>query len=237
MNPAPLTKTRKRGSIKKCGSEPRPFLALGWILGRRRSGVNIKRCRVKKDLRERILKRRNREPELLQRTKSEKIRERLFSLGEFKEADIILFYLSKGSEVRTGEAIEKVLLKGKRVALPRIERKEIILREIKNLGRDVEKGSFGILEPRAGSTKEVLPEEPDLLILPGVAFDLGGRRIGYGKGYYDRFLEKIPSGIPLIGLAYDFQIVKSFPAKRGDRRVSKVVTEERVISAKCKISN
>ena len=126
--------------------------------------------------------------------------------------------------------MEEALREGKRVLLPKVRGREIYLGEIKALEKDVEKGSFGILEPKEVSFKKVSPQEIDLVILPGIAFDLKGGRIGYGKGYYDRFLRKLPKRIPLIGLAYDFQVVKNIFGKKHDRRVSKVITETRIIS-------
>ncbi len=185
---------------------------------------------IKESIRKRILTRRNREPQYLGRKKSQRIKKRLFSLKEFKKAHTILFYYSKGSEVGTREMMEEALRKGKRVLLPRVRRREIDLGEVKDLKKDVEKGSFGIPEPKETS-KKTTPREIDLVILPGIAFDLKGRRIGYGKGYYDRFLKKFPRTIPLIGLAYDFQIVNHLPGERYDRRVGKIITETRIIDA------
>lgn len=182
----------------------------------------------KRRIREEILSRRDKEPEDLRGKKSRRIKKRLFSLKEFKEAHTILFYYSKGSEVKTKEMMEEALRKGKRVLLPRVRRREIYLGEIKDLEKDVEKGSFGILEPKEAS-KKATPKGIDLVILPGIAFDLKGRRVGYGLGYYDRFLRKIPKRIPLIGLAYNFQVVKNISGKKHDRKVSKVITETRIL--------
>ena len=184
---------------------------------------------MKRRIREKILSRRNKEPEDLRRKKSRRIKERLFSLLEFKEAHTILFYLAKDSEVETREAVEEALLKEKRVVLPMVKGKELLLGEIKDLRQEVEMGGFGILEPKEVSFKEVSPQEIDLVILPGIAFDLKGGRIGYGKGYYDRFLGKLPREIPLVGLAYHFQIVAHLPIKEHDRKVFKVITERGVL--------
>lgn len=184
----------------------------------------------KKRIREKILSRRDREPEGLRRKKSRKIKKRLFSLKEFKKAHTILFYYSKGSEVETREMMEEALRKGKRVLLPKVRGREIYLGEITDLEKDVEKGSFGVLEPKETS-KKTTPKGIDLVILPGIAFGLKGERIGYGKGYYDHFLKKIPKKIPLIGLAYGFQVIKNISGKKHDRRVSKVITETRIIDA------
>jgi len=182
----------------------------------------------KRRIREEILSRRDKEPEDLRGKKSRRIKKRLFSLREFKSAHTILFYYSKGSEVETKEMMEEALLEGKRILLPKVRGREIYLGEIKDLEKDVEKGRFGILEPKETS-KKTTPREINLVILPGIAFDLKGRRIGYGKGYYDRFLKKFPRTTPLIGLAYDFQVVNSLPGKRHDRRVGKIITETLIL--------
>ena len=183
----------------------------------------------KRRIREEILSRRDREPEDLRRKKSRKIKKRLFSLKEFNKAHTILFYYSKGSEVETEEMMEEALRKGERVLLPKVREREIYLGEIKGLEKDVEKGSFGILEPKE-TYRKTTPRGIDLVILPGIAFDLKGERIGYGEGYYDYFLKKIPKRILLIGLAYDFQVIKNISGKKHDRRVSKVITETQIIS-------
>jgi len=185
---------------------------------------------VKERLRKRILTRRDKESKDRRRKKSRKIRKRLFSLEEFKKAHTILFYYSKGSEVETKKMIEEVLRKGKKVLLPKVRERKIYLGEIKDLEKDVEKGIFGILEPKETSRKTT-PKGIHLVILPGIAFDCKGRRIGYGKGYYDRFLKKFPRTIPLIGLAYDFQVVNHLSSERYDRRVWKIITERRIIDA------
>jgi 5-formyltetrahydrofolate cyclo-ligase len=210
MNPAP------QGRASPCPSK------------KRGARVNIKRCEVKRGIREKILSRRDKEPEDIRRKKSQRIRERLFSLKEFKKAHIILFYYSKGSEVGTREMMEKSLREGKRVLLPKVRGREIYLGEITDLGKDVEKGSFGVLEPKETS-KKTTPKGIDLVILPGIAFDLKGERIGYGKGYYDRFLKRLPKRVSLVALAYNFQVVNNFSGKRHDRRVWKIITETRIM--------
>ena len=190
--------------------------------------MNIKRSGVKRSIREKILSIRDKEPEDLRKKKSRRIKKRLFSLKEFKKAHTILFYYSKGSEVETREMMEDALQKGKRVLLPKVRGRKIYLGEVTDLGKNVEKGSFGVLEPKETS-KKTTPKGIELVILPGIAFGLKGERIGYGKGYYDRFLRKIPREIPLVGLAYHFQIVDHIPIKKHDRIVFKVLTETQIL--------
>jgi 5-formyltetrahydrofolate cyclo-ligase len=94
---------------------------------------------------------------------------------------------------------------------------------------DLEIGSYGILEPRADSVKEISINEIDLIIVPGVGFDESGYRIGHGKGYYDNLL-KISKSAMYIGLAFEFQIVKKIPIESHDLPVNIIITENRIIN-------
>ncbi|RLF39548.1 MAG: 5-formyltetrahydrofolate cyclo-ligase, partial [Thermoplasmata archaeon] len=95
--------------------------------------------------------------------------------------------------------------------------------EIENLD-DLERGAFGILEPQ---NKKIYTGDIDIIIVPGIAFDFRGYRIGYGKGFYDRFLRGADA--LKIGIAYDFQIVKQIPEDDGDVPVDIIVSEKRVL--------
>jgi 5-formyltetrahydrofolate cyclo-ligase len=155
--------------------------------------------------------------------KSVIIKKKLFSLPEFEKAGYVMFYASKADEVKTDNMIDEALGMGKRVVLPYCAAGEnIVPREI--TGReDLEKGIYGIYQPKRRDT-EVPLEKIDLVITPGVAFDRHNRRLGRGKGYYDKFLEKLPRGKKTIGLAFDFQIVEDLPEDPHDVPVSKVIT-------------
>lgn len=156
--------------------------------------------------------------------KSRMIQKKLFSLPEFRKAKTVMFYASKPNEVSTYEMIDGALGAGKKVALPRCaSQKTFVPKEISNRHTDLEKGSYGIYEPLRQKT-DVRPERIDLVVVPGVAFDIENGRLGRGKGYYDRFLKKVPPGRTIIGLAFDFQIVKSLPKDSHDIPVSKVIT-------------
>jgi 5-formyltetrahydrofolate cyclo-ligase len=89
-------------------------------------------------------------------------------------------------------------------------------------------GAYNILEPRQECVNEVSPESIDLMIVPGVAFDCQGNRIGHGMGYYDRLLQK-KMRAHYFGLAFELQIVESIPSEKHDIKVEKIVTEERII--------
>ncbi|VVC02770.1 5-formyltetrahydrofolate cyclo-ligase family protein [Candidatus Burarchaeum australiense] len=175
---------------------------------------------------EMLAKRKSHACELVEK-KSAAIMERLFGLKEFAEAKTILFYAAKKDEVQTRCMVQKALDQGKRVALPItvVEGKNLVLAEIRNLDR-LEAGAFGVPEPM--DYVPVDPEDVDLVVVPGVAFDLHGDRLGHGMGYYDKLLKQIPDAV-FVGLAFEFQIVDDIPEEEHDVAVHKVVTEERVI--------
>jgi len=99
---------------------------------------------------------------------------------------------------------------------------------LKNLN-ELEPGAFNILEPKKEFFRPVSPDDIDLVIIPGVAFDKDGDRIGYGMGFYDRFLRSMKKNIPVVALAYEFQIVDDIPVDDTDVTVHKIITEERII--------
>lgn len=160
--------------------------------------------------------------------KSAEIGERLFSLDAFAKARTVLFYAAKGDEVQTKGMILRALSEGKRVALPVVREQDLVLSEIKSFEMgDLSPGRFGILEP-----KIIVPVEPgeiEAVIVPGVAFDEHGNRVGFGKGYYDRLLKRLEKRIPRIGLAYEFQVVPGIPAGKWDMPVHTIITEKRIL--------
>jgi len=186
----------------------------------------------KEEIRKKILSLRNSQSPFQAMTKSYRIKERLFRLPEFINARTILFYVSTKDEVKTESMIKSALEYGKRVVVPISDLKERILHlsEIKDFDNELELGTFNILEPKERFLRPVLPEEIDLVIVPGVAFDRKGNRIGYGMGFYDRFLRKIKRKILRIGLAYEFQIVDNILSRDKDVTIDKIVTEKRVIN-------
>lgn len=100
---------------------------------------------------------------------------------------------------------------------------------IKNLESDLVKGNFGILEPDILRAEAARPTDISLAIVPGVAFDLNRHRIGFGKGFYDRFLPELSPDAAKIGLAYELQLVDFIEADEYDIRLDMVITEKRII--------
>lgn len=161
------------------------------------------------------------------RRKSLVIQQRLISLEEYSRAKVLVLYSSIHNEVETQEVIEFSLNSGKKVILPAVSDGNLLFREIAEVS-DMHKGKFGILEPRR--TNMVIDlDQADLIVLPGVAFDLNGHRIGYGKGYYDKSLRHLEGQGKLVGLCYDFQLVEEIAGEPHDVRVDMIITERRII--------
>ena len=157
---------------------------------------------------------------------SRKIEENLFSCKDFLNRDYVLYYLSFGKEVRTDSMIEHSLKLGKAVYVPRIikNKNKLEICEIKNLKTDFEFNDFGIREPFG--VPAALSTKIDAIVVPGVAFDCSGGRIGFGGGYYDKLFVELLGNSLCLGLAYDFQLVDSLYQDVWDKKVQKIFTEK-----------
>ena len=167
---------------------------------------------TKQDLRERglTLLRSQREEERLKKSLS--IKDRLFANNDILNAKTILFYASFDGEVNTFPMIKEARQLGKRVALPRIDKEAgEFTPELYKDSQELESGPFGIKQPKSDPAGSLAIEDVDAIVVPGVAFDLDNYRLGRGGGFYDRFLSKIHSRVPSIGLAFDFQCVDQIP--------------------------
>lgn len=151
--------------------------------------------------------------------------ERFLDLPEVQRAKTIMLFSHFGSEVPTGSLIQRLHERGVVVALPRIEDAHLVPLAHAP-GDPTSTTSFGAREPVDGTPID--PASIDVVAVPGVAFDRGGRRIGYGGGYYDRFLRGLPAFT--VALAFDLQVLEeALPAGRFDLPVQAVVTEEETI--------
>ncbi|MBE0478478.1 5-formyltetrahydrofolate cyclo-ligase [Candidatus Aerophobetes bacterium] len=169
--------------------------------------------------------------------KSEKIRENLFKIPVFKRSNMILFYISLPEEVQTYRMIADSLKVGKRVAVPVVDlvKKEIIPFEIKNPQVKLESGPFDVPEPVNDERYPLSLKEIELVIVPGVAFDAQGGRVGFGGGFYDRFLEKLSSRVIPVALAFECQIVDKVPCDEHDMAVDYIITEKKIVRCRnCK---
>ncbi|WP_370642604.1 5-formyltetrahydrofolate cyclo-ligase [Tepidanaerobacter sp. GT38] len=158
--------------------------------------------------------------------KSDTIMSTLFSTDYYKKAKVVMFYVDMRNEVMTKKAIIKALSEGKRVVVPRVKKGYGLLAiEIKSLD-ELKTGTFGVLEPP--EREEVILEEIDLVVVPGVVFDKKGYRIGYGGGYYDRFLPKLRKDAKKIAVAFEMQMVDFIPAESHDIKMDAIITEKRL---------
>lgn len=166
-----------------------------------------------------MLERRNRlnPQEISKRSKS--IQEFVINSKEFQPAKVVGTYFAFGSEVTTELIIERAKILGKKIALPRVEEDRITFYELSST-KSLVRGRFGIMEP--------LPyrkmSEIDILVVPGIAFDKNGNRLGYGKGFYDRLL--LTKRTFSIGLAYSFQLLENLPHNLYDKRLDAIASED-----------
>ncbi|MBW9147976.1 5-formyltetrahydrofolate cyclo-ligase [Clostridium sp. CM028] len=162
---------------------------------------------------------------------SNKIIGTIMELPEFTNCKNIMLYLSFNKEVDTYPLAKWCLDNGKTVIAPYCiqSKREIIPFKINNLTTDLSKSSIGVMEPKHDSLDKVNIEDIDLIIVPGVVFDKHCNRIGFGAGYYDRFLPKKTKLTPTIGIAYDYQIVDKVPTGEYDVPLGFIITEKRII--------
>jgi 5-formyltetrahydrofolate cyclo-ligase len=153
---------------------------------------------------------------------SKSVQEAVMRSSEFRSAEVVGAYFALGSEAKTDLLVTEARELGKEVALPRVEGDRISFYEF-SLGMSLVRGRFGIMEPPPNTPVKAM----DLVIVPGVAFDVEGYRLGYGKGYYDKFLSE--SSAFSIGLAYGFQLVDRLPRGSHDVRLNSAATENGVI--------
>ncbi|MEW6522551.1 MAG: 5-formyltetrahydrofolate cyclo-ligase [Bacillota bacterium] len=180
----------------------------------------------KEVLRRRMLALRATIPPGSHRAWSRTIAGRIMALPAYAPAGTIMAYAHFRHEVDTTELIQAALASGRRVVLPRSDPKTRSLSIFAVLGpEDLAPGAYGIMEPVPGRCPQVPPGEVDLVCVPGVAFTRDGGRLGYGGGYYDRFLGLLGPGAVSLGVAFELQLVDELPLDCHDRRVAAVVTE------------
>ena len=154
------------------------------------------------------------------------------ALPAYTAAKTVMWYVDAGSEVRTRHTLPEALGHGKRVAVPWcvVETNQLELFLLEDMSELVE-GAYKILEPktelRSLPAKTVRPEELDLVMVPGTAFDPRGGRMGQGKGYYDRLLSRARPDAPLVALAFDCQLFDAIPVAAHDVFMDLVLTETR----------
>ena len=182
----------------------------------------------KRALRRRILRERDGLSAERRAAWSKTIGERLMARPEVLRARTVHLFASFGSEVETLPIVERLLASGRRPVLPVVLRETWTMKHAAIAGLDdLAPGFKGILEPTDGCTCAG-PGEVDLVIVPGVAFDRQGGRLGYGGGFYDRFLAECPA--PRIALAFSMQIVEAVPCEECDLPIDVILTEQEEIA-------
>lgn len=162
--------------------------------------------------------------------KSLKILETVTELPEYRKARVIASYVDKGNEVKTRPLILKTLASRKKVLVPIVDRenRNLVFSEIKGLD-ELAPGAFDILEPKPDRRRITNLETAGMVFVPGIAWDFDGYRVGWGKGYFDTVLKRLPDKSVAIGLAFDLQIVDRVPRAQFDLPVDMVVTETKVV--------
>ena len=160
------------------------------------------------------------------RRKSDLILKKLKGKSEFRKGAVLMFYVATSGEVDTKPLLLEALREGREVIVPYIDRKtnSLVPAQIHDPETDLCLGTYGILEPKPDLVCPFDLNRLDLVLVPGVAFDKQGHRLGRGKGYYDRFLKMLPPHVKCFGLAFDFQIFKSVPTDEFDISVDRVIT-------------
>ncbi|WP_244833857.1 5-formyltetrahydrofolate cyclo-ligase [Clostridium sp. BJN0001] len=179
----------------------------------------------KHQIRHEILKIRNNLNSEQKERADEIIRKKFLSSDTYIKSSKIFIYISYGSEIDTKEIIKTALKDGKEIFIPRTDIKKKVMdavriKDFKNLTKD----KYGILEP-ASNIKAADPDIFDLIVVPGVAFDNKGGRIGYGGGYYDKYLKCISKPVKKVSLSYKFQMLDKINIEKHDLLIDTLITD------------
>ena len=167
--------------------------------------------------------------EIAEKTKA--IENRLFDFANFLESKITLLYVNNKHEVLTANILKRAYIYNKIVVLPvyNTENFEMELKKVDNLEKDLNPGPRNILQPDESRCKVVPIDKIDIAIIPAVALDEKGGRIGSGKGYYDRLIPRLAITTRKVALAFEEQIIPQVPIESHDKHVDIIITENRVI--------
>ena len=162
------------------------------------------------------------------RRRSALVARRLIELDAFRRAQGVMLYLPVRNEVDPTLAVTQCLNDGKTLGLPRMDyaHDRIVVHRVDDLTRQLVLGRMRLVEPDPAKTEPLPLDEIDLVVVPGLAFDREGNRLGWGRGYYDAFLAGLGSRVCRVGLAYAFQIVEAIEHDGHDMPMDYVVTDE-----------
>ena len=188
----------------------------------------MKSTETKEEIREKYRKIRAQIPSETRNHADSQIAERLFNRPEYRDARIIYCYMSFKDEADTASIIDESLRLGKQVALPRVSGKRKMEFFFISGQKDLVTGFMGIKEPAGYCLEASAPSEDALVLLPGLAFDRSGARLGYGGGFYDTYLAK-HAGCKKAALAYSAQIAPEIPTEPVDVKTDMIITEKELI--------
>ena len=165
---------------------------------------------------------------------SNEIFNNLFKIPEIKKSNTIMAYLDFNNEAKTDKIINTLIKNNKKVLVPIsiLETRDLLLSEIRDIDNEVRIATFGIREPKEEFLRPVDRKEVDIVIVPAVAYDIDGYRLGYGGGFYDRFLETLRPDVITIGIAFEMQIFNEVPKEVHDARLDYIVTEKGILHLK-----
>jgi 5-formyltetrahydrofolate cyclo-ligase len=182
----------------------------------------------KKEIRKQVLAKRASLGEAARTKKSLLIQKKVMALAEYRTARTLMLFMSFRDEVETKGLADDVLAGGKRLVLPFCAPGGIIIPAVvKDLGELVT-GKWGIREPAGERLVKAEISEINFVLVPGAAFDLAGNRLGYGMGYYDRFFQHLSPSVPRVAAAFNCQIISEVPVAEHDKKMSLLITEEKV---------
>jgi 5-formyltetrahydrofolate cyclo-ligase len=201
-------------------------------LARSPAGEKSSVAQAKADLRARVLAARDALDGQFRANAAAAILSTLLQLEELTRAGSVLAYSSFGTELDTHGFLDRVIESGRQLVLPRVDRAERRLRlyAVADLDRDLASGTWGIREPDPDRCREVTLADVDFVLVPGVAFDTRGGRLGYGGGFYDRLLATAEPSLPRVAAAFAVQVVDAVPVEGHDRTMTTLVTERGTIA-------
>ena len=184
-------------------------------------------CMTRNDKRQRIrketLRKRDNIPPDVRHELSRDINARTIDFIETQAIESVMLYLSMGSEVETCDLLDYLLQTGKIALAPTIEAKRLVPRRITDANAELVRHRYGMRQPNRDICPKFPPDQIDLIIVPGIAFDLKKYRIGYGGGYYDRFLPKCPQAT-WLGLAFKEQVIQDTLPQKWDVALHNIFT-------------
>ena len=189
---------------------------------------------MKKEFRKKVISLRKEKDKDFIKHNSDIITEKLLQLDCIKNAQTIMLYLDFNNEVATDNLINKLIKLGKTVASPITlkEERRLIPSQITDLENGIQYGAYNIREPKPEYSPAIDIKDLDVVIVPAVAYDKNCYRLGYGGGFYDRFLENLREDAVTVGIAFDLQIFDEIPKESHDAQLDYIVTESTILTSK-----